>query len=72
MNESRMAAGVGEYDPNPAEGLTRSTSKEGSSMFADASEFAAMLDEAADPNEGVNPRLADWESGKRRSKKGRR
>ena len=44
----------------------------GGSSFADASEFAAMLDEAADPNEGVNPRLADWESGKRRSKKGRR
>ena len=37
----------------------------GGSSFADASEFAAMLDEAVDPNEGANPRLADWESGKR-------
>ncbi|KAL1525563.1 hypothetical protein AB1Y20_020417 [Prymnesium parvum] len=33
--------------------------------YADASEFAHILEEAADEYEGVNPRLAEWEQGKR-------
>ena len=36
------------------------------SAFADASDFAHLLEEAADENEGVNPKLAAWEGGQRR------
>ena len=35
------------------------------STFADASEFAEMLEAAGDEFEGVNPKLANWEEGKR-------
>ena len=40
--------------------------KAGGPTFADASEFAHILEAAADPDEGVNPRLAEWERGGRR------
>ena len=38
-------------------------------MFADASEFAHILEAAADEDEGVNKRLAEWEGGVRKKHK---
>ena len=38
-------------------------------LFQDASEFAHILEAAADEDEGVHPRLAAWEGGKRKKKR---
>ena len=43
--------------------------KEKGPMFADASEFAHILEAAADEDEGVNKRLAEWEGGVRKKHK---
>ena len=37
----------------------------GGPTFVDADEFAAMLEAAGDENEGLHPKLAEWEGGKR-------
>ena len=37
--------------------------------FQDASEFADILEAAADQDEGVHRKQAEWEGGKRKSKK---
>ena len=35
----------------------------------DASEYSELLEAAADPYEGVNPHLADWEEGRGKHKR---
>ena len=42
--------------------------------YADAADFAHILEAAGDEYEGINPRLADWEEGRggKHGKKGRR
>ena len=44
----------------------------GGARFAEASAFAQILEEAADENEGVHPRLAAWEGGKQKQGKRRK
>ncbi len=41
------------------------------STFASAEDFSEMLEAAADENEGVHPRLAEWEDGRSRKRKRR-
>lgn len=50
--------------PDVDEGSKRRKRKKGPT-YADAEDFAHILEDAADEYEGVNPRLADWEQGYR-------
>jgi ribosome biogenesis protein MAK21 len=56
--------------PNKAEeDGKRKKRKKGGPTFASAEEFAHILEAAADENEGVHPRLAEWEGGKRKKRR---
>ena len=38
-------------------------------LLTDASEYSELLEAAADPYEGVNPHLAEWEEGRGKHKR---
>ena len=56
-------------DDDGAAAGKRSKRRKSGASFADASEFAEILEAGTDDYEGINPRLADWEQGKRKKRR---
>ena len=65
------AGSTARSSPTAAAKPTGKKAKGRKSTFASAEDFSEMLEAAADENEGVHPRLAEWEDGRSRKRKRR-
>lgn len=68
-NESIEGDDVGGHEDRQVEETSIKRKRKKGPTYADASAFAHILEDAADENEGVNPRLAEWEQGRRGKRK---